>query len=343
MVTAREVAELAGVAQSTVSYVMSGTRTISQATRERVEAAMRELNYHPNASARALAGRRANVIGLVTRLSSDVTIASTTPFIETITAAAADRDYDVVLVTSDDDPATLERLARRAIVDALVIMDVRRRDPRVAAVGDLGIPAVLIGVPDETERLACVDVDAFQAGELACAELVGGGCERLLLVGEMPAAMNPEYSYISRFEEGVRHRGRQTDTTVEVVWSASSGWSGYTEVADAVLERRSAARRDGRDIGVILRTPQVIDGLGQMLALRNVFLGADLPAVALCTDSYAESLRVPITNVSPEPVEVSAVAMRSLFARLLDEEATGGVQLVEPRLTRRGTSPAGHR
>ena len=65
MATSRDVAALAGVSQSTVSYVMSGTRSISPQTRKRVEAAMTELGYHPTANARALASNRANVIGLI--------------------------------------------------------------------------------------------------------------------------------------------------------------------------------------------------------------------------------------------------------------------------------------
>ena len=51
-------AALAGVAQSTVSYVMSGNRPISQKTRDKVEKAMRELGYVPDAHARAMISNR---------------------------------------------------------------------------------------------------------------------------------------------------------------------------------------------------------------------------------------------------------------------------------------------
>lgn len=49
MATRDDVARLAGVSPSTVSYVISGRRTISDATKTRVLAAMRDLNYTPNA------------------------------------------------------------------------------------------------------------------------------------------------------------------------------------------------------------------------------------------------------------------------------------------------------
>ena len=59
-------AALAGVAQSTVSYVMSGNRPISQKTRDKVEKAMRELGYVPDAHARAMISNRSHIIGLLT-------------------------------------------------------------------------------------------------------------------------------------------------------------------------------------------------------------------------------------------------------------------------------------
>ncbi len=63
--TVTDVARHAGVAPSTVSYVLSGKRSISAETRQRVLASIRALGYHPHAGARALASNRANVIALV--------------------------------------------------------------------------------------------------------------------------------------------------------------------------------------------------------------------------------------------------------------------------------------
>src|SRR5579872_4719184 len=66
--TIRDVAQKAGVSKATVSYVLNGRETsirITEATRNRVHAAARELRYHPNAQARRLAQRRADTVMLV--------------------------------------------------------------------------------------------------------------------------------------------------------------------------------------------------------------------------------------------------------------------------------------
>src|SRR3954462_13437579 len=70
MVTLADVARRAGVSASTVSYVLSGKRSISAQTRRRVQTAIEALGYHPNAGARALASRRSNIIALMVPLRS---------------------------------------------------------------------------------------------------------------------------------------------------------------------------------------------------------------------------------------------------------------------------------
>ena len=55
MATMSDIAREAGVSLSTVSYALSGKRAISESTRERINAAITRLSYHPHAGARALA------------------------------------------------------------------------------------------------------------------------------------------------------------------------------------------------------------------------------------------------------------------------------------------------
>lgn len=65
MVTSRDVAELAGVSQATVSRVLSSSTKLSPATKARVQAAMETLGYVPHAGAQAMRTRRTNTIGVV--------------------------------------------------------------------------------------------------------------------------------------------------------------------------------------------------------------------------------------------------------------------------------------
>ncbi|WP_345711792.1 LacI family DNA-binding transcriptional regulator [Kineococcus glutinatus] len=325
-------AKLAGVSQSTVSYVMSGARSISPQTRARVEAAMRELSYHPNAGARALAGRRTNVIGLVARLPGNTDVAALLPFIETISASSRDRDYDVVLVTEDEGPAGLERLAGRAIVDAIVLMDIRRDDDRVAAARKLAVPVVLIGVPDQPQGLDCVDYDIELAGRLAVQELVETGSERVILIGETPSVWAENFGFVAQFAASVEDAAREAGVAFEVYEPDAEGWAGFTDFGSRVSELAATS------VGIVARTPRAIDIAMQILQSHGITPGQGASIVGVCTDDTATAFRFPVTNVSPEPREVSRLAMETLFGRLDGAEPRHEVRLVAPRLTRRATT-----
>src|SRR5437763_12546231 len=150
---------------------MSGKRPISGKTRDRVLAAMAQLTYEPNAGARALAGRRTQVVGLVVPFEAAGDTAGLLPFIETIARSARANDHEVLLVTADEGSAGLRRLAGRALCDAIIMMDVQARDERVPVAASLPVPVVLVGVPDDPAGLHCVDVDFAQAANMAVHEL----------------------------------------------------------------------------------------------------------------------------------------------------------------------------
>ena len=79
------------VSVSTVSYVLTGTRPISEATRDRVLAAMAELDYQPNAMARGLATRRSRIVGLLMPMDERGLGATETAFVTGAAAAASAR------------------------------------------------------------------------------------------------------------------------------------------------------------------------------------------------------------------------------------------------------------
>ncbi len=101
--TARDVALLAGVSQSTVSRVLndSETRLISDSTSQRVRAAALQLGYSPHPLARALRGKRTHLIGLIVREIEDPFFAR---FISQLSSQARELGYQIVLGHAHSDP-----------------------------------------------------------------------------------------------------------------------------------------------------------------------------------------------------------------------------------------------
>ena len=150
-------AALAGVAQSTVSYVMSGNRPISQKTRDKVEKAMRELGYVPDAHARAMISNRSYIIGLLIR------------------ATAKEHGYDLILMSSTcttEDLADMRRLGKGNLVDAFIMLDIRHHDGRLKSAMKLGLPIVPYGDPEFPF------INIFDRESVICAERHGIQLER---------------------------------------------------------------------------------------------------------------------------------------------------------------------
>ncbi|MGP4101360.1 LacI family DNA-binding transcriptional regulator [Nonomuraea sp. KM90] len=330
--TSRDVAALAGVAQSTVSAVMSGNRAVSAETRRRVEEAMRALRYQPNAGARTLRTAKTNVIALIVYLGPQIDASETVPYIDTIIEEARRVDYDVVLSTVREGPAGLTRLAARSICDAFILMDIQTYDDRIPAAAELGLPVVLVGRPTDPRGLDVVDFDTRRSAELLVDELAATGHRHVAVLGE-PSEDPEPYRFVQDFYAGARERAAGHGIGLSVVPRRSNTWDGVVACADRLL-----ARRDDR-LGLIGRTPRVTEWLARLLRERDLVPGRDVSLVGVCTDVTALSYARPITNVSPRPRAVSRLAMRLLLERLQGADGPPRLELVEPEdLVRRATT-----
>lgn len=168
-------AALAGVAQSTVSYVMSGNRLISQKTRDKVEKAMRELGYVPDAHARAMISNRSYIIGLLTETTETTQGAELFPILRAIRATAKEHGYDLILMSSTcttEDLADMRRLGKGNLVDAFIMLDIRHHDGRLKSAMKLGLPIVPYGDPEFPF------INIFDRESVICAERHGIQLER---------------------------------------------------------------------------------------------------------------------------------------------------------------------
>ncbi len=190
--TVEDVARLAGVSRQTVSNVINTPEIVRPETRERVEAAVRELGYRPHASARRLRTRTSSTIGIrLDPLPRGISGAIQDRFLHALTEQSAERGMRVTLFTARDAQEEIEQyrsLRDGADVDAFVLTSTAYGDPRIDWLARERIPFVSFGRPwgagalEDPERL-WVDVDGRAGTALATSHLVERGHRRIGFLG----------------------------------------------------------------------------------------------------------------------------------------------------------------
>lgn len=183
--TLEEVAKLAGFSRSTVSRVINGDPNVRAATRERVWQIIKACDFYPNPAARALAGRRSRVIGLVISQALNTIFAD--PYfpmlIQGCAAACDQRGYylmlSLVLRQSDN---TFRWLIRARHMDGLIMASTLTDDLFVTRLLDDCLPLVLIGRSVECSDIITVDVDNEHGAAKAAQHLVQMGYQRIAMI-----------------------------------------------------------------------------------------------------------------------------------------------------------------
>ena len=186
-ITIRDVAKRAGVAPSTVSRVIADNPSISEKTKNKVRAVMKEMNYFQNIYAQGLASAHSKTFGLVLPLATDAFYQN--PFFPTVLRGInfemAKHDYSILLsVGLDDDQRQkhIEKIVNGKQVEGLIFLYASKNDPLLRFAQKVNCPAVVIGSPDNT-KVHFVDNDNELIGYQATKSLIQQGCNRIAYVG----------------------------------------------------------------------------------------------------------------------------------------------------------------
>lgn len=187
-VTIKDVAARAGVSKGAVSLAFNRKPGLSEATRDRIFAAARELGWSPSSTARTLAGSRVDVVGLA--VCRPARLLGLEPFymefISGVESVLVERSCALLLrlVRSPEEEAgLLESWWRGRQIGGSILVDLRAEDPRPAVARRLGLPVVAVGHPSLTGGLTSVWTDDATAVAEAVRYLAALGHRRIARVG----------------------------------------------------------------------------------------------------------------------------------------------------------------
>ncbi|MCZ4260106.1 substrate-binding domain-containing protein [Limimaricola sp. G21655-S1] len=229
----KQLSELLGLSQTTVSRALNGYTDVSEATRARVRAAAEAHDYRPNTRARALATGRSRVIGhVIPKISSHAMV---NPIFADFIAGAGETyssaGYEMLISVVDlaqEEKAYLS-MKRRGLVDGLIVSAPRMNDPRIALLDGIGLPYAVHGRATGTDRqYSWLDVNNRRAFTRATDFLMDLGHRRIGLVNGLET-MDFAHRRRQGYEEALRARGiaidpnlmRQDEMTEGYGWRAA--------------------------------------------------------------------------------------------------------------------------
>ena len=232
--TMKDVAALAGVSTKTVSNVVTGTTFVRPETVERVAAAMRELDFVPNLSARGLRNGRSGMIAvalpdLATEFSADL--------LHSLVEVAHERGFAVQIEETASEPGRefdLLSRARAHLVDGVILNPIRLEDSAVAQTAGLP-PVVLIGEVEQhvTDRVL---VDSRGAAAAVTRHVIARGARRVAAVGgddRADIATATSRLRLAGYRDALQEAGLEADPALEVnhfPWSPAAGSSAVEEL-----------------------------------------------------------------------------------------------------------------
>lgn len=299
-----DVALRANVSISTVSRTINRPALVNAQTRERVEAAIRELGYHPNAFARGLMLRKSEMIGLVL---PDMHGEFYSGIIRGANLRAHELGYSLVLSSAHDPLDTrglVGSLRQRQFMDGIAIMVAEVTDHIEQALADLHLPLVLIDtdVPGTSHDSVVIDQ---RAGASAMMRHLINTChaKRIFFVGGWETNMDS----IARFKayqeilaetgtpfrnEDVHHLDYDYDTAYAFAIQHLPNWKGEKHCVFAANDEMACGFIDAAH-ALQLRVPRDI-----------AVVGFDDTRIARMTRPQLTTVRVPLAEMGATAIEL---------------------------------------
>ncbi|MEV0942529.1 LacI family DNA-binding transcriptional regulator [Micromonospora wenchangensis] len=317
----KDVAERAGVSVKTVSNVVNGYQHVRPDTRARVEAAIAELRYRPNLSARNLRKGRTGVIALAV---PELDVPYFAELARHVVAAAADHGW-TVLIDQTGGGREREKVAAAGIGDHMI--DGLIFSPLSLSADDLvglELPMVLLGERTDHGRADHVMIDNVTAAREMTAHLIGTGRRRVAAVG---AQHTPEGAGARLRLAG--YTAALADANIgydERLVAATPAW----HRADGAAALRHLLASGARPDAVFCFSDTLALGALRALHETGLRVPADV-AVAGFDDIEDGRFSVPtLTTVSPDKERIARLAVDLLAGRLAGERDAPAREVTAP-------------
>ncbi|RBP97346.1 LacI family transcriptional regulator [Bifidobacterium aemilianum] len=328
----KDVAQLAGVSASTVSYVLTGKRSISAKTTNKVMKAIDQLGYTPDARGQRLRGSRSQVIALSEPIREGMNQVQYSAYFMQAALQARKAGYDVLLLGAEDAVGDIRRVTNGNQADGVVLLDVMADDNRSAEAGSYTKPSVAIGYPHSHESCACIDIDFVALGKMAARKLDDFGHKRVVLLRGLEDNYARGAGYMLLFRASFLSNCEKLGIEVRESGKVTPDFDAEGFVRNLILGPKAPTAIVNQSQAGILNV--VLDALGK----ARIRVPEDLSVISCGTFLQGEMIRYPVSEVPLDP----GTLCRKVITVLVDaienkRDIRGLVELTEPTYVDRGS------
>jgi DNA-binding LacI/PurR family transcriptional regulator len=333
MPTMSDVAKRAGVALSTVSYALNGTRPISAETRERIFAAMDDLGYKPHALARGLASKRSRIIALLFPTPERGLGFTELEFVTSAASAAKDCGYNLVLWSSEiHDQEEMRQLTQQGLVDGVVVMEVRLDDDRIRLLHEIEFPFSMIGRCASCDGIPYVDIDVHETVVEAISYLMQLDHTRIAFLNQSQSTYDSGYGPTVRTQAAFEETMRQVRLPGISRFCRAAPKAGYETFSALLAEHPDLT-------SVIIMNDRAVPGVIQAIADRGWSIPDDFSIISIVSSaSAAEMMIPPLTASEALTAEMGRLGVELLIRQLEGQRQHESGVLLPCKLVVRGST-----
>lgn len=326
----KDVARLAGVSTSTVSHVINKDRFVSEAITEKVDAAIKSLNYAPSALARSLKLNQTRTIGMLIT-------ASTNPFyselVRGVERSCFERGYSLVLCNTEGDEQRMNRNLETLMqkrVDGLLLLCTETHQPSAEIVQRYpSIPTVMMDWAPFDGDSDIIQDNSLLGGDMATQYLLDKGYTRIACIAG-PLDKTPARLRLEGYQRAMARAGIVVD-------------EGYTVISDfefggGLRAMQALLAHPERPQAVFIGNDAMAVGAYQALYQAGLRIPEDVAVVGYDDIELARYMTPPLTTVHQPKDELGELAIDVLIHRMAQPgQAQQRVQLT-PELMIRGSA-----
>src|SRR5579871_5005768 len=323
----RDVAERAGVSRATVSRVLNGTDALVAApTRERVLTVVRELEYHPRAVARGLAGKPMNTLGVILAyiLPSVTSDPFLGPVLDGILAMNKRKRQKTVIFTENDWDEAMNHLPTYCDghCDGLILVIPSLTSKIVQALKRKPVPFVVVGENREDPDLTVIDIDNVEMAYSAVRYLTEQGHRRIAIL-----CGNQELTSSSQRLEGYRRALAEANIACDETLVMPGQYWEWSRHENAELLMRLPATE--RPTALFCSNGRIALGALRALEAMNVRVPQDVSVTAISETTEISTALLPLTAAQTPLRQLGEHAVEMLLAQI-HNGATAGTKTLLP-------------